>query len=56
MKKLLIKGIIVLGILGVAAVSSNLQNLAGYPPVHAVHLQDTELAGGFTTLGYPPVH
>ncbi|MFB6469121.1 hypothetical protein ACE38V_20525 [Cytobacillus sp. Hz8] len=56
MKKLLVKGILVLGILGVAAVATNLDDLAGYPPLHSPQIQEIELAGGFTTLGYPPLH
>lgn len=55
MKKLLVKGILVLGILGVAAVGTNFDDLAGFPPIHSPQLTE-QSGGGATTLGFPPIH
>lgn len=57
MKKLLVKGLLILGILGVAAATTNFDDLAGYPPLHSPQLEQIETSGGgVTTLGYPPLH
>lgn len=55
MKKLLVKGILVIGILGVAAVGTNLDDVAGLPPIHSPQLTETS-SGGYTTFGLPPIH
>ncbi|WP_449621346.1 hypothetical protein [Robertmurraya sp. Marseille-Q9965] len=51
MKKLVLKSVLVLGILGLVAVGtvSTGVDLAGYPVLHSVD-------PGFTTLGYPVLH
>ncbi len=53
MKKLLVKGLIILGILGIAAVSTNYDDSAIYPPQHSPKLIDD---GGYTINIYPPQH
>jgi hypothetical protein len=57
MKKLLLKGILILGIIGVATSTSNAFDLVGYPTQHSPSFYQTEVAfGDYKTLGYPTQH
>lgn len=54
MKKIVLSGALILGILGTAAANSNLTEQAGYPTQHSI--SQVEYQGGYQTLGYPTQH
>lgn len=52
MKKLFVKSLLTLGILGVGFFSTNASAFAGYPPQHSIDAADSVI----TPYGYPPQH